>query len=312
MEFFPAADEEQFEIIKKVIDLTDYYVLIIGKRYGSIESKSGISFTELEYNYALSKQIPVLVFMLNYGDDSDESFEHQQKLEDFRKRVSDTRTVSMCNSIEDFISNFGSSIMNSIINNKRPGWYRGTEFEYSPSLMRFNSENDEESFQDDFEFDILSPFQQLLIRLAIDKKFDYYSFSQTNLVNMDDLLNLIYSDKISMHNLKLKKIDILKLWELIDDAFDIFNYHDFGFKKINDGDILMNDLGAYIDKEHEYYFDIDELFKKLEVNFGIDIDIDPRDTSCVSTDQDEEELINFEIREQVKKILKNKTAYLFK
>ena len=35
MELFPAADEEQFQFIKKIIDDCDYYVLIIGGRYGS-------------------------------------------------------------------------------------------------------------------------------------------------------------------------------------------------------------------------------------------------------------------------------------
>ena len=40
MEAFCAADEEQFEYIKKVIDLCDYYVLIIGKRYGSNQKET--------------------------------------------------------------------------------------------------------------------------------------------------------------------------------------------------------------------------------------------------------------------------------
>ena len=35
MELFPAADEEQFQFIKRVIDDCDYYILIIGGRYGS-------------------------------------------------------------------------------------------------------------------------------------------------------------------------------------------------------------------------------------------------------------------------------------
>ena len=35
MEIFPAADEEQWEFIKKVISDCDYYILIIGGRYGS-------------------------------------------------------------------------------------------------------------------------------------------------------------------------------------------------------------------------------------------------------------------------------------
>jgi hypothetical protein len=60
MEAFVAADIEQFEVIKKVIDLCDYYILIIGKRYGSINIKTQLSYTEMEYNYAIEKGIPVL------------------------------------------------------------------------------------------------------------------------------------------------------------------------------------------------------------------------------------------------------------
>ena len=44
MELFPAADEEQWEFIKRVIDDCDYYVLIIGGRDGSL-TPEGISYT---------------------------------------------------------------------------------------------------------------------------------------------------------------------------------------------------------------------------------------------------------------------------
>ncbi|MGY4317566.1 DUF4062 domain-containing protein [Bradyrhizobium sp. JR3.5] len=45
MEVFPAADVEQFEYIKKIIDECDYYVLIVAARYGSLDD-AGMSFTE--------------------------------------------------------------------------------------------------------------------------------------------------------------------------------------------------------------------------------------------------------------------------
>ncbi|MGP5544636.1 DUF4062 domain-containing protein [Psychrobacter aquimaris] len=59
MELFPALDEEQFEFIKKVIDDSDYYLLIIGGRYGSL-SNEGISYTEMEYDYAISQGVKVI------------------------------------------------------------------------------------------------------------------------------------------------------------------------------------------------------------------------------------------------------------
>ena len=49
MELFGAADEEQWEIIRETIDSSDYYVLIIAQRYGSIISDgpdAGMSYTE--------------------------------------------------------------------------------------------------------------------------------------------------------------------------------------------------------------------------------------------------------------------------
>lgn len=52
MELFTARDKSQWEIIKRWIDESDVYMLILGGRYGSVELESGVSYTELEYNYA--------------------------------------------------------------------------------------------------------------------------------------------------------------------------------------------------------------------------------------------------------------------
>src|SRR5438552_2365098 len=62
MELFGAVDEEQFEFIKRVIDESDYYVLIVGGRYGAVAS-DGKSYTEKEYDYAVSKKKDVLAFL---------------------------------------------------------------------------------------------------------------------------------------------------------------------------------------------------------------------------------------------------------
>jgi hypothetical protein len=65
MEQFPAMSDEVFEYIKKVIDECSYYVLISGARYGSISPKHGKSYTHLEFEYAKSRDIPTLCFLLN-------------------------------------------------------------------------------------------------------------------------------------------------------------------------------------------------------------------------------------------------------
>lgn len=59
MELFAAGDESQMEVIKQWIDESDVYLLILGGRYGSIDPKSNKSYTQLEYEYALSKGKPL-------------------------------------------------------------------------------------------------------------------------------------------------------------------------------------------------------------------------------------------------------------
>lgn len=54
MEMFSADDSEQWEIIRETIDTSDFYILIIEHRYGSIikEGKdAGMSYTEKEFRW---------------------------------------------------------------------------------------------------------------------------------------------------------------------------------------------------------------------------------------------------------------------
>lgn len=65
MEMFSATDEEQWEIIQETIDSSDFYVLIIDHRYGSVISEgeyAGISYTEKEFMYALKKKFQCWLF----------------------------------------------------------------------------------------------------------------------------------------------------------------------------------------------------------------------------------------------------------
>ncbi|HEX3155228.1 MAG TPA: DUF4062 domain-containing protein [Candidatus Angelobacter sp.] len=64
MELFAAGDESQMEVIKQWIDESDVYLLIFGGRYGSIDPKSGKSYTELEYQYALDQGKPLFACVI--------------------------------------------------------------------------------------------------------------------------------------------------------------------------------------------------------------------------------------------------------
>jgi hypothetical protein len=65
MELFAAGDRSQLAIIKQWIDESDVYMLILGGRYGSVDPTSGISYTELEYDYAVQQSKPLFAVVIN-------------------------------------------------------------------------------------------------------------------------------------------------------------------------------------------------------------------------------------------------------
>jgi uncharacterized protein DUF4062 len=91
MELFPATDEDAWSLIKEVIDGCDYYILIVAGLYGSTNSE-GISFTEIEYDYAISINKPIISFLhSNLGSLQSSKTEKtevkQKKLLEFREKA---------------------------------------------------------------------------------------------------------------------------------------------------------------------------------------------------------------------------------
>jgi hypothetical protein len=64
MELFTASDKSQWDTIKRWIDESDVYMLILGGRYGSVEPTSGVSYTELEYDYAVDVGKPLFAVVI--------------------------------------------------------------------------------------------------------------------------------------------------------------------------------------------------------------------------------------------------------
>jgi hypothetical protein len=74
MELFTAGDQSQWEVIKRWIDESDAYLLILGGRYGSIDKSSGKSYTHLEYEYAVDRGKPLFAVVI-----TPEHLEHKVK-----------------------------------------------------------------------------------------------------------------------------------------------------------------------------------------------------------------------------------------
>ncbi|GAB3983066.1 hypothetical protein GCM10028806_56040 [Spirosoma terrae] len=65
MELFAAGSETQLETIKRWIDSSDVYMLLLGGRYGSLDPKTKLAYTEVEYRYALEKKKPVFAVVMS-------------------------------------------------------------------------------------------------------------------------------------------------------------------------------------------------------------------------------------------------------
>ena len=134
MEAFVATDDEQFEVIKKVINLCDYYILIIGKRYGSVNEVTGKSYTEMEYEYAKEMDIPVLVFALDESvelphEKTEDDDIKRNKLQNFKTLAMQNRLASIWKSVDDLTGKVAISIMKAKSEIERPGWQRGGDFD---------------------------------------------------------------------------------------------------------------------------------------------------------------------------------------
>ncbi|WP_026942320.1 DUF4062 domain-containing protein [Hellea balneolensis] len=143
MELFPAADEEQWEFIKKVIDDCDYYLLVIGGRYGST-TDTGISYTEKEFDYAVGKGLKVIALVhgspenISFGK-SEKDPELRLKLEAFRDKVKTGRLVKFWDNIGELPGLVALSLTKTIKTSPATGWVRADKVANESLLQDLNS-----------------------------------------------------------------------------------------------------------------------------------------------------------------------------
>ena len=132
MEMFSANDEEQWAEIKRTIDTSDYFIVIIGHKYGS-QTREGISYTEKEYDYANDLGIPIMAFIRNRNApisnelrDSDTIL--SDKLDHFIEKASKKMRTQWQNK-DDLATEVVIAINKSMEQYKRPGWIRNEEKE---------------------------------------------------------------------------------------------------------------------------------------------------------------------------------------
>ncbi len=153
MELFTAGDESQMEVIKQWIDESDVYLLILGGRYGSVEPRTGKSYTQLEYEYALGLAKPLFACVITEpaleqrvkacGTSAIET-ETPQKLKEFRTFVL-ARMVRFWEDSKDIKIAVGETLSHLARRDDLVGWVRPTHTANMPALAdeiaRLSKEN---------------------------------------------------------------------------------------------------------------------------------------------------------------------------
>lgn len=181
MELFKAG-KSQIKTIRKWIDESDVYMLILGGRYGSIEEESGLSYTELEYQYALSKNMPVFAIVLDdsflftkadtYGRDTIFEKDNIDKYETFRAFVK-KNIVKFSNST-DQITSIIHSQLNDIVSDPDYhliGWIKNSSENSIEQLLKEN-------------FSLRQEINILREQVASNRKESFGNYSFTELVDL--------------------------------------------------------------------------------------------------------------------------------
>lgn len=137
MEMFSAGDEQQWELIKSQIDDCDYYVVISAFRYGSLDGEIG--YTEKEYDYAVSKGVPALGFLINDtvnwpAKKVDTNALKVEKLQVFKNKIQ-SKIVSYWDDKNDLYGKVSISLMKQFNTNPRVGWIKSSE-QMSPEVVK--------------------------------------------------------------------------------------------------------------------------------------------------------------------------------
>ena len=158
-------------------------MLILGGRYGSIETNSGKSYTQLEYEYALSKNIPVFAVVISnsyltqkinsMGYDKVTEQDHPDKYKSFKEFVM-SKIIREVNDSKDIQIAIHSTLNKFLNEYELTGWIRNTNENNITLLTKENNALLKEN-------NLLNQqIQKLQEQLAFktQKQFGDYSFEQ--------------------------------------------------------------------------------------------------------------------------------------
>lgn len=148
--------EHRLEVQDLALPGSDYYVLILAGRYGSVDPETHISWTEREYRYARDEaRKPILVFIRTEDaitqDKAEQTPAGRRRRKAFLETVSASHLVTRWRTKEELALAVSQTLMHRIRQdeadgNQPPGWFRGTEVASQGTIdefARLTRENEE-------------------------------------------------------------------------------------------------------------------------------------------------------------------------
>ncbi len=186
MENFSAADDTQWVYIQRLIKECDYYIVIIGSKYGS-ELEDGMSYTEREYRFAIENRIPVIAFT---HSDINKILKGEAKLkpETLKKFIKFIELVrkKLCKPWRDKYE-LGAVVSRSITNlmTDKPGtgWIRGDEETEEHKKLAINYS------------DVIRKYDELKLDSVIAPK--YYDNYDLILPSLNTIFDKLINDEVS-------------------------------------------------------------------------------------------------------------------
>lgn len=131
MELYPTEQNNQWPMIQRVINECDYYIVLLGGRYGSL-SPMGLSYTHREYTYASTKKKPVIAFLHDAPDTLDGALREKTReggvrFHDFRKLLQDKTMFRHWNTAKDLGESVKRVMPPFVKENPATGWVKASQ-----------------------------------------------------------------------------------------------------------------------------------------------------------------------------------------
>ena len=229
MELFNAGNVSQLITIQKWINESDVYMLILGGRYGSIDPAQQISYTEIEYKYALEKGMPVFAVFITDKALNEKlaklkklaiEDKEPKKLEEFKKLV----LSKICRPFDD-LKDIKIAVHETLNKFSREynlsGWISGNDIPDYDNLIKENLELKSKLSEHNFNNQTVNKQKA--------RQGDYGIFSFTELKDVLREIEITIPKHLTPKEQEEKKIDLLNLFYKNHSTFNIGIQQTYGF-----------------------------------------------------------------------------------